>query len=59
MTKPNPMSLRISQEAREAIRECSELSGLERSAVVETAIREFRARLRRREKTLEKSSEVA
>ena len=45
MAKPDPISLRLTQDALDAIKECTELSGLERSAVVETAVRELLARL--------------
>lgn len=47
MPKPDPISLRLTQGALDAIEQCTDLSGLERSAVVEIAIREYRDKLLR------------
>lgn len=58
MPKPDPISLRLTQAALDAIHECTELSGLERSAVVETAIREYLARLRRADAIRIRSTDV-
>lgn len=43
----NPISFRLTDNAIEALKECEDLSGLKRSAIVEVAIREYRDRLRR------------
>jgi hypothetical protein len=43
MPPKNPLSLRLSAEAVSIMKRVSELSGMGRSALVETALREYQA----------------
>lgn len=45
--KPDPISMRLSQDAIDAIQECGEITGLKRSAVVEFAVRKWRDELQK------------
>ena len=53
--KPNPISLRLTDSALAAIQECTELSGLQRSAVVEQAIRLYLLELSSQKEKLQNS----